>query len=166
VVWPQNHWNGFLRFGLKTGGDSFLQFDLKIDGDGFLVEPQNHDGGGFFGVGLKIDNYGLVIWVSKLPQQFLHLGLKTKQGTVYRLHHKINGRATVWDTHRDISACFAWKQVGLRFFSLPQDWWRRDDGWCTWHYHEGCVESKLKTDGSMRRAVSNPATFTLPFSVY
>jgi hypothetical protein len=48
VVWPQNHWDGFLRFGLKTGGvgfhqfglknggDGFLQFDLKIGGDGFL----------------------------------------------------------------------------------------------------------------------------------
>jgi hypothetical protein len=24
VVWPQNHWYGFLRFSLKTGGDGFL----------------------------------------------------------------------------------------------------------------------------------------------
>jgi hypothetical protein len=24
VVWPQNHSDGFLRFGLKTGGDDFL----------------------------------------------------------------------------------------------------------------------------------------------
>jgi hypothetical protein len=23
VVWPQNHWDVFLRFGLKTGGDGF-----------------------------------------------------------------------------------------------------------------------------------------------
>jgi hypothetical protein len=23
VVWPQDHWDGFLRFGLKTGGDGF-----------------------------------------------------------------------------------------------------------------------------------------------
>jgi hypothetical protein len=23
VVWPQNHWDGFLRFGLKTGGNGF-----------------------------------------------------------------------------------------------------------------------------------------------
>jgi hypothetical protein len=23
VIWPQNHWDGFLRFGLKTGGDDF-----------------------------------------------------------------------------------------------------------------------------------------------
>jgi hypothetical protein len=23
VVWPQNYWDGFFRFGLKTGGDGF-----------------------------------------------------------------------------------------------------------------------------------------------
>jgi hypothetical protein len=78
VVWPQNHWNGFLRFGLKTDGDDFLQFGLKIDGDGFLVEPQNHGGGEFFGVGLKTDNYGLVIFASISPRRFLGLSLKTK----------------------------------------------------------------------------------------
>jgi hypothetical protein len=44
----------------------------------FLVEPQNHDGGGFFGVGLKTDNYGLVISASISPRRFLGLGLKTK----------------------------------------------------------------------------------------
>jgi hypothetical protein len=34
VVWPQNHWDGFLWFDLKTSGDSFLWFDLKTGGDG------------------------------------------------------------------------------------------------------------------------------------
>jgi hypothetical protein len=34
---------------------------------GFLVEPQNQGGGGFPGLGLKIDNSGLVIWSSKSP---------------------------------------------------------------------------------------------------
>jgi hypothetical protein len=29
VVWSQNHWNGFLRFGLKIGGDGFFWFDLR-----------------------------------------------------------------------------------------------------------------------------------------
>jgi hypothetical protein len=33
VVWPQNHWDGFLWFDLKTSGDSFLWFDLKTGGD-------------------------------------------------------------------------------------------------------------------------------------
>jgi hypothetical protein len=25
---------------------------------------------------------------------------------------------TVWDTHRDLAACFVWKQIGLEFSSL------------------------------------------------
>jgi hypothetical protein len=33
--WPQNHWDGFLCFDLRTGGNGFLQFSLKISGDGF-----------------------------------------------------------------------------------------------------------------------------------
>jgi hypothetical protein len=33
----------------------------------FLVEPQNQGGGGFFGLGLKNDNFGLVICASKSP---------------------------------------------------------------------------------------------------
>jgi hypothetical protein len=36
VVWPQNHCDGFLRFGLKIGGDNFLRFGLKTCGDDFL----------------------------------------------------------------------------------------------------------------------------------
>jgi hypothetical protein len=43
----------------------------------FLVEPQNQGGGGFFGLGLKTDSSGLVIWGSKSPRRFLGLGLKT-----------------------------------------------------------------------------------------
>jgi hypothetical protein len=35
VVWPQNRWDGFLRFGLKTPGDGFSRFGLKTSG-GFL----------------------------------------------------------------------------------------------------------------------------------
>jgi hypothetical protein len=49
VVWPQNYWDGFLCFDLKTGGDDFL------------VDPQNQGGGGFSSFGLKTDSYGLVI---------------------------------------------------------------------------------------------------------
>jgi hypothetical protein len=29
VVWPQNHWNGFYCFSLKTDGDGFSRFCLK-----------------------------------------------------------------------------------------------------------------------------------------
>jgi hypothetical protein len=54
----------------------------------FLVEPQNQGGGGFPGLGLKISNSGLMIWASKSPRRFLALDVKTKQASVYRLHHK------------------------------------------------------------------------------
>jgi hypothetical protein len=35
VAWPQNHSDGFRRFGLKTGGDGSHLFGLKIIGDSF-----------------------------------------------------------------------------------------------------------------------------------
>jgi hypothetical protein len=37
VVWPQNHWDGFLLFGLKTVGAGFSRFGLKTGGSGFPV---------------------------------------------------------------------------------------------------------------------------------
>jgi hypothetical protein len=43
MVWPQNHWDSFSQFGLKTGGDWF---------------PSLH---------LKTNSYGFVIWASKSP---------------------------------------------------------------------------------------------------
>jgi hypothetical protein len=90
VVCPRNHSDGFLQFGLKTGGDGFFQFGLKTDG-GFLVEPQNQSGGRFPGLGLKTGSSGLVIWGSKSLRLFLSLGLKTKHVSVCRLRHKIDG---------------------------------------------------------------------------
>jgi hypothetical protein len=74
---------------------------------GFLVEPQNQCGRGFPGLGLKIDNSGLMIWVSKSLRQFLGLGLKIKQTSVCRLRHKINGGRSVRDTRRDLATCLA-----------------------------------------------------------
>jgi hypothetical protein len=65
---------------------------------GFLVEPQNQCGGGFLGLGLKIGSFGLVIWVSKSPLQFLGLGLKIKWASVCRLHRKTDGGRSVRDT--------------------------------------------------------------------
>jgi hypothetical protein len=76
---------------------------------GFLVELQNQGGGGFSGLGLKIDNYGLVICTLKSPRRFLGLGLKTKQVVVCRLRHKIDGKVSVQYTRRDLAACFMWK---------------------------------------------------------
>jgi hypothetical protein len=65
----------------------------------FLVESQNQGGGGFPGLGLKIGSSGLVIWASKSLRQFLGLGLKTKQTSVYRLRHKTDVGKSVRDTH-------------------------------------------------------------------
>jgi hypothetical protein len=79
----------------------------------FLVEPQNQGGGEFFGLGLKTGSSGLVIWASKSPRQFLDLGLKTKHALVCRLRHKTDGGRSTQDTHQDLAACLAWKQVWL-----------------------------------------------------
>jgi hypothetical protein len=142
-------------FGLKTGDDIFSRFGLKTGG------------GGFFSLSLKTGSYGLVILVSKSPRRFLGLCLKTKRTTVCKLRHKTDERnEDDVGTHRDLAACFAWKQVGLQFSSLSQNWWRRDGRWDTWHHCEGHVEIKLKTDKSMRWTVSDPATFILLFSMY
>jgi hypothetical protein len=131
VVWPQKHWDSFLWFGLKTRGDGFLPVWPQNRWRRFLpVWPQNR-WLGFPSLGLKTSSYILVIWASKSPRWFLGLGLKTKQATVYRLRHKTDKRATAWDTHQDLAACFTWKQVGLGFPSLPQNWWSHDGGWCT-----------------------------------
>jgi hypothetical protein len=85
---------------------------------GFLVAPQNQGGVGFPGLGLKTSRCGLVIWASKSPRRFLGLCLKTKQISVCRLRHKIDRGRLVWDTRRDLAACFTWKQVWLGFPSL------------------------------------------------
>jgi hypothetical protein len=47
VVWPQNHWDDFLGFGLKIGGDGFLRFGLKTGGDGFSRFGLKTGGSGF-----------------------------------------------------------------------------------------------------------------------
>jgi hypothetical protein len=131
----------------------------------FLVEPQNKGGGGFPGLGHKKGSSSLVIWASKSPRRFLGLGLKTMRASVCRLHHKINGGRSAWDTRRDIATCFTWKQVWLGFLGLPKNWRWHDDWWCTWHHRGGCIGGKLKTDGSMRWAASDPTTLPLSFSM-
>jgi hypothetical protein len=66
---------------------------------GFLVQPQNQGGGGFPDLGLKTGSTSLAIWASKSPRRFLGLDLKIRC-------HKTDGRRSVWDTHRDLAACF------------------------------------------------------------
>jgi hypothetical protein len=104
----------------------------------------------FFGLGIKTDSCGLVIWVSKSSRQFLAWDLKTRLSMVCWLCHKTDGKRTAWDTRRDLAACFTAKQVGLGFSSLPQNWSMRDGGWCTWHHRGGHVKMKSKTVPSMR----------------
>jgi hypothetical protein len=78
---------------------------------GFLVEPQNQGGGGFLGLGLKTGSSDFGIWASKSLRWFLSLDLKTKQALVCRLRHKTDGGRSARDTHQDLAACLAWKQV-------------------------------------------------------
>jgi hypothetical protein len=80
VVWPQNHWDGFLWLDLKTGDDGFLWFGLKTGGSGFLIwaskptatvwwfEPQNYCD-------------GLLVWASKPCRQwFVGCAIKSMGG--------------------------------------------------------------------------------------
>jgi hypothetical protein len=84
----------------------------------FLIEPQNQCGGRFSGLGLKTGSFDLVILASKSPRLFLGLGIKIKQASVCRLHHKTDRGMSKRDTRRDLAACFTWKQVRLGFLSL------------------------------------------------
>jgi hypothetical protein len=108
VVWPQNRWRRFSGWASKSVPTVSLDLASKPVVD-FLVEHQNQGGGGFPDLAHKTGSYDLVIWDSKPPRRFLGLGLKTKQTTVYRLCHKTDGRAMMWDTRRDLVDCFAWK---------------------------------------------------------
>jgi hypothetical protein len=94
VVWPQNHWDGFLWFCLKTGGDSFLRFGLKTGGLGFsggASEPTL-----WFGdLGIKITV--TVSWFG-LPNQS---GFSLSVAPQNRCDD-----ASARDTRRDLPACF------------------------------------------------------------
>jgi hypothetical protein len=138
TICTRRWWVRVSWFGLKTKVDGFASLDLKTG------------------------NSGLKIWTSKSPRRFLGLSLKIKWTTICLLRQKIDRRRTAWDTRWDLAACFAWK-VGLGFSSLSQNWWRSDDGWCTWHHHRGHIKMKSKTDESMRWAASDPSTLTLSF---
>jgi hypothetical protein len=121
-------------FGLKTKVDCLL-----------VVWPQKHLDG-FPGLSLKIGSYGLMI--SKSPWWFLGLGIKTMRATICRSRHKTDRRMkTVRGTHRDLAACFSWKQVGLEFPNLALRLVEARRRWCTWYHHGGCIELRLKTAG-------------------
>jgi hypothetical protein len=131
VVCPQNHSDGFASkpvvtvssgLALKADVTVFSHLASKLVATvspglssklvvGFLVVPENQGGGGFPDLGLKTNSSCLVIWASKSPRRFLGLSLKTKRASVCRLHHKTDGGRSAQDTHRDLAAFFAWKQV-------------------------------------------------------
>jgi hypothetical protein len=142
-------------------------FGLKTKADGLSVAWPQNNWDEFSVLCIKTDSYGLVIWSSRSPRWFLGLVLKTKWAMVCRLRHKINGRMKmVRGTHHNLVACFARKQVGLGFPSLTSSLVEARHGWCMWHHRGGWVELKLKTDGSMWWATSDPYTPTLLFLFY
>jgi hypothetical protein len=66
-------------FDLKTTGTVFSDLASKSVATvslglasklvvGFFVQPQNQGGARFLGLGLKTDNYSLVIWTLKSPR--------------------------------------------------------------------------------------------------
>jgi hypothetical protein len=129
---------------------------------GFLVQPQNQGGGGFPDLGLKTGSTSLAIWASKSPRRFLGLDLKIRWASVCRLCHKTDGRRSVWDTHRDLAACFMWKQVWLGFPSLA----RRLAKARRRVVHVAPLRRLHRRQVEYGRAVSDPASLPLPFSMY
>jgi hypothetical protein len=67
LVEPQNQGRRFVSGLASKPLGLFLWFGLKTGCNSFLIEPQNQGGEGFFGLSLKTDSYGLVIWASKSP---------------------------------------------------------------------------------------------------
>jgi hypothetical protein len=151
-TWRRGAWSSWLSLKTKVVSKPvatvFSGFVLKIRCDSFSRFGLQTSGGGFPGLGLKTGSYGLVICTPKSQRRFPGLGFKTKRATVYRLYHKIDRRMkTAQGMHRDLAACFRWKQVELGFFSLPQNWQRRNGGWCMWHHRGGHVEIKMTRTG-------------------
>jgi hypothetical protein len=70
-----------ISFTSKPSMTVFSSLTSKPVAIDFLVEPQNQGGGGFPRLALKTDNYGLMIWTSKLPQWFFDLDIKTKRAS-------------------------------------------------------------------------------------
>jgi hypothetical protein len=93
VTWPQNHWDGFVRFSLKTGGDGFLLFGLKIGGDDFSRFGLKTGGFGFlpawaskpaapvWSFGRQNYRDGFLVWASKLSKfWFVGCAIKSMEG--------------------------------------------------------------------------------------
>jgi hypothetical protein len=64
VVWHQNHWDGFLRFGPKTSGNGFLRLASKLVVTVSPVWPQNRWWVSWLSFKTKVVE-GFLIWASK-----------------------------------------------------------------------------------------------------
>jgi hypothetical protein len=99
VVWPQNHWDGFFGLASKPVATvSWLSFKTKVV-KGFRFGLQNRQLR-FGDLGIKIIT--TVFWF--VPQNQAGLGLSVAPQNRWE-------DTMVWDTRRDLAACFAWKQV-------------------------------------------------------
>jgi hypothetical protein len=124
---------------------------------GFLVEPQNQGRRFVSGLASKPLERFLAVWPQNLLRRFSPVWPQNWWRRFF----------PVWPQNRWWVSLLSLKtKVGEGFPVWPEDWWRRDDGWCTWHHRGGCVGGKLKLDGSMQRAASDPATLALLFSFY
>jgi hypothetical protein len=92
-------------FDLKTTQTVFFGLTLKPVGRISRFGPQNQ----------QLPFGDLILKITATVSWFVP---QTKQASVYRLCHKIDGGRTVWDTRRDLAAYFVWKQVTVGFFSL------------------------------------------------
>jgi hypothetical protein len=136
----RNEEHRFLGWASKPRSAGFSVWASKSAATVWWFESQNH-------------RDGFLFWASK-PSGLWFVSYATKS----------MGGGWHGTRVKDLVACFAWKQVGLGFLSLPQNWRRSDGGWCTWHHRRGHMKMKSKTDGSMRWTASDSPTLTLPFS--
>jgi hypothetical protein len=117
-VWPQNRWRWFLPVWPQNQWWRVSWFG-----------PQNWHLR-FGDLSLKITK--TVSWFG--PQNQAGYGLLVAPQNRRRMK-------TAWVIHRDLSACFVWKQVRLEFSSLTSRLVEARRRWCTWHHHGGYESS-------------------------
>jgi hypothetical protein len=166
LVEPQNKGRRFMSGLASKPVSTIFSSMASKPAVGFLVEPQNQGGGGFPSLGLKTSSYWFGDLGLKITATVSWFGSRNQAGFGLSVAPQNRWSEVGADTRWDLAACLAWKQMWLGFPVWPEDWRRRDDEWCTWHHRGGCVRGKLKMDGSIRRAASDPATLGLPFSFY
>jgi hypothetical protein len=124
VVWPQNHSNGFRRFGLKTGGDGFWRFGLKTCCNGFLWLGLKTAGDGFLQFDLKTGGDGFSRFGLKTGGRFLGLASKSRWWRVSWFEPQ-NWQLWFGDLDHKVTATVSWfgseNQVGFGLSVAPQN---------------------------------------------